>query len=183
MRFFLVKLKRLAGSGSLKRLKYVFGLVFYDVEGMRRDLESMATCMIRETTVINLRPPIVSNFSGQAYRDSRGIRMIDIHPAAAAQGADKFYLIVLHEIAHHFFHVLKDAKRVPITEDMYRAKGAYIELNSEEDASYSTDPQEKEAESFTEQIDHYAIGKAFSKFGSTGIKMRIRVLKETTFEK
>ena len=183
LQLFFQKLKRLARARSLKELRRVFGLVFYDVESAWRELQLMAVGMIGQTTVIKLREPAAKNFSGHAYIDSRGVRVIDISPSVAAVGLDNFYLVVLHEIFHQIFDVKEEDKRPPIVDSMHNSEGAFFELDAAARAAYESDPREGEANDFMRQMNRIAIDHALAQFGNDEIMTRIRGLKNIRFEK
>lgn len=183
LKILFAKLKRLARARSWRDFRYLLSVCFYDVEAARRDLQLMATGMIGETTVIHLQQPIVKDFSGQAYRDSRGVRSIDISPAIAAAGLDNFYITILHEIAHEIFHITKEERRPLESEIIHKTEGAFIERNSDDRAAYKSKPEEVEADSFAGQFDRRAHDMALAKFGNAEIKNRIRVLKNVHIQK
>jgi hypothetical protein len=150
---------------------------------LRRELELMATNLIGETVILFLRDPAVKDYSGQAYRDSRGTRIIDVSPAMASASPSNFYLIVLHEVGHHIQHVLFEEKRLPVVEDRHKSEGAFWKLCLEKLTEYEGDPQEIEANHFMREMDRIAKQKAFDLYHNTEIETRIRVLKNITMQR
>lgn len=174
---FKIKLTRLILVRSWHDLKQLWGLVFYDLETARRELQLMAKSMIQMTVVIRLREPATRDFGGQAYIDSRGVRCIDVHPLVAAFGLDRFYEVVLHEVCHHLYHVKEEDRLHPIIDEMYNeAGGAFFEMDAAALTAYQNDSREDEANNFVRELDRIAKAKAISQFGSDEIRTRICVL-------
>jgi hypothetical protein len=181
---FKIKLTRLARARSWSDLKQLWGLVFYNLETARQELQLMAISMLQMTVVIRLREPATMQFRGNANIDHRGVRMIDIHPLEAALGLDSFYEVVLHEICHHQYHVKEEDRRPPIIDTMYNeAGGAFFSLEGADFAAYIDDPREDEANNFVREMDRIAKDRAVSQFGNVDIRTRILVLQNIILNK
>lgn len=175
---FKIKLTRLIRARSWNGLKQLWGVVFYDLEAARQELQLMAKSMIQMTVVIRLREPATRDFGGHAYIDSRGVRCIDVHPLVAAFGLDRFYEVVLHEVCHHLYHVKEEDRLPPIIDEMYNeAGGAFFEMGAADLTAYQNDPREDEAKNFVREMNRVAKSKAISQFGNDEIRTRVRVLK------
>ncbi len=156
-------------------------MLIKDFENIRRELEFMATNLIGETVKVYLRDPAIKGFLGHAYRDSMGVRVIDISPSVKTL-AD-FYEIALHECGHHAEHVVEESKRPLEIEDLHKAEGAFYELTPDEVKERENDPRESEADNFMRGVDRIAQEVAHRLFGNDSIMTRIRVLKEIRFLK
>ena len=176
LKILFLKLKRLSRARSWRELRRLFNLVFYDVESTRQELQLLATNLIDVTTMIDLQAPIHKLFSGHAHIDSRGVRIIEVHPSV---DLDVFYGIVLHEVGHHILHITEEDKHKSFVDETVaemRAVGEFFEHSSEDRAEYEADPGEVEAENFKRSMDCIAQRRALAEFGNDETRTRIHVL-------
>lgn len=181
MKILFKKLRRVAKARSWRKLRKVIAVTFYDVESTRRELELVAKALVGETVLLYVRPPIVKNIAGQASRDSRGVRIIEIHPDTT-RGLDYFYFTVLHECGHHVWNHV-DGKRPAEVEKLYLTDGPVMELSEKEIREHDTDPDELQANSLRSEMDRLACNRALSRYGNDEITTRILVLKTFHIER
>ena len=154
----------------------------YPMEALRAELQLIATSIVGHTVLLFVQPPIVDDAAGQAYRNSNGVMCIDVHPEFANDDLS-FYWVWLHEVGHLYLgHVPEDRKRIPEIERMHM-NGDYLKRSEKTKAEYIDDPDEKQADSFREQVDRIAKDRANASFGNDEIKTRLFVLKNTIFMK